>query len=270
MSVLYPMEQKCIALNDKNDCNNQSENQCVWTEALNQCAPKCDTLPENRCTAYACNWDTMNQKCTAPKEGDANEVVPCEERTKCQGQDAQGNQCISDPMSNKCVPSFVLTESPELLEQTKPPKDSISPAEYQKRMKAGLITLYVILGIIVVGALFVLFVRMGAAGALAGIIVGGFEKVKSKFTRDTRAVAPGPDSSDVASSLASSLASDVGSLASDDESSPPFDDGSSLSSLGDDNPVGAAAAAAAAPAPLSGGSKRNCVRNFVRDLLSRR
>ena len=260
MSVLYPVEQKCIALDDKNVCNDQSEGQCVWTEALNQCAPKCETLPENRCTAYACNWDTMNQKCTAPKEGDANEVVPCEERTKCQGQDAQGNQCIADPTTNKCAPSFVLTESPELLEQTKPPKDSISPAEYQKRMKAGLITLYVILGIIVVGALFVLFVRVGAAGALAGIIVGGFEKVKSKFTRDTRAVAPGPDSSD------------VGSLASDDGSSPPSDVGSlasdvgsTVSSPGDDNPVGAAA-----PAPQRGGSKRNCVRNFVRDLLSRR
>lgn len=227
MSVLYPVEQKCLALYDKNVCNDQSEGQCVWTEALNQCAPKCETLPENRCTAYACNWDTMNQKCTPPKEGDANEVLPCEERTKCQGQDAQGNQCISDPMTNKCVPSFVLTESPELLEQTKPTRDSISPAEYQKRMKAGLITLYVILGIIVLGALFVLFVRMGAAGALAGIIVGGFEKVKSKFTRDATAVASEP------------------------EPEP--------------------AAAAAAPfEPQSGGAKRNCVRNFVRDLLSRR
>jgi hypothetical protein len=226
MSVLYPVEQKCLALDDKNICNDQSENKCIWTEALNQCAPKCDTLPENRCTAYACNWDTMNQKCTPPKEGDANEVLPCEERTKCHGLDAQGNQCISDPMTNKCMPSFVLTESPELLEQSKPPKDSISPAEYQKRMKAGLITLYVILGIIVVGALFVLLVRMGAAGALAGIIVGGFEKVKSKFTRDATAVASEP------------------------EPEP--------------------AAAAAAPAPLSGGSKRNCVRNFVRDLLSHR
>ena len=137
------------------------------------------------------------------------------------------NQCISDPMTNKCAPSFVLTESPELLEQTKPPKDSISPAEYQKRMKAGLITLYVILGIIVVGALFVLFVRMGAAGALAGIIVGGFEKVKSKFTRDTTAVAPGPEPEPAAAEAA------------------PFE-------------------------PQSGGAKRNCVRNFVHDLLSRR
>ena len=227
MSVLYPVEQKCIALEDKNVCNNQSENQCVWTEALNQCAPKCETLPENRCTAYACTWDTMNQKCTPPKEGDANEVLPCEERTKCQGLDAQGNQCISDPMTNKCMPSFVLTESPELLEQSKPPTDTISPAEYQKRMKAGLITLYVILGIIVFGALFVLFVRMGAAGALGGIIVGGFEKVKSKFTRDATAVPSEPES--------------------------------------------AAAGAAPAPAePQSGGAKRDCVRNFVRDLLSRR
>ncbi len=231
MSVLYPVEQKCIALDDKNVCNDQSEGQCVWTEALNQCAPKCETLPENRCTAYACNWDTMNQKCTAPKEGDANEVVPCEERTKCQGQDAQGNQCIADPTTNKCAPSFVLTESPELLEQTKPPKDSISPAEYQKRMKAGLITLYVILGIIVVGALFVLFVRVGAAGALAGIIVGGFEKVKSKFQRR----ADSPESEPVVAP----------------------------------EPRGRGPGAAPAK-PQRGGSKRNCVRNFVRDLLSRR
>ena len=67
-------------------------------------------------------------------------------------------------------------------------------------------------------------------------------------------MAPGPDSSD------------VGSLASDDGSSPPSDVGSTVSSPGDDNPVGAAAA----PAPQRGGSKRNCVRNFVRDLLSRR
>jgi hypothetical protein len=166
----------------------------------------------------------MNQKCTAPKEGGVNEVLPCEERTKCQGQDGQGNQCISDPTTNKCVPSFVLTESPELLEQSKPPKDSISPAEYQKRMKAGLITLYVILGIIVVGALFVLFVRMGAAGALAGIVVGGLEKVKSKFQR--RADSPEPE------------------------------------------PV---VAPEPAPAkPQGGGTKNNCVRNFVQDLLSRR
>jgi len=193
MSVLYPVEQKCLALDDKNVCNNLSENQCVWTEALNQCAPKCDTLPENRCTAYACNWDTMNQKCTAPKEGDANEVLPCEERTKCQGQDAQGNQCISDPTTNKCAPSFVLTESPELLEQTKPPKDSISPAEYQKRMKAGLITLYIILGIIVLAALFVIFVRIGAAGALAGIVVGGIESIKTRVRRGRTTQADAPE-----------------------------------------------------------------------------
>jgi predicted membrane protein len=87
----------------------------------------------------------------------------------------------------------VLTESPELLEQTKPPKDSISPAEYQKRMKAGLITLYIILGIIVLAALFVIFVRIGAAGALAGIVVGGIESIKTRVRRGRTTQADAPE-----------------------------------------------------------------------------
>jgi hypothetical protein len=179
MSVRYPIEQKCLAYPNKGDCNTQSNQQCAWTDALNQCTPKCDQLPENRCTAYACSWDTVNNKCGPAKEGDGEAGPTCEERAKCEGQDAQGNRCVTDPATNQCLPSFVLTESPELMAITKPVKDTISAAAYQKRMKAGLITLYVILGLLVLAAIGVVFVQLGAAPAIASIITGAVAKIRS-------------------------------------------------------------------------------------------